>query len=293
MKAKKSLGQNFLIDTNVISKIVTEVLACNDDLIIEIGPGQGALTKELKKYNANLMCYEVDRDLSNILSKLENNKTKVIWQDFLKSNIKEDIKNIKYNKLFIVGNLPYYITTPIIEHIMDSNINLDKLVIMVQREVAGRFLALPHTKEYGYITVILNYYFDIESGYRSYEYQEKIYNEIVREKGFNYALRSVAKPGYSEHQTGLAIDICIYKDGKSYIEHDIEDYPETKWLHTNAHKYGFILRYPKDKEEITGYMYEPWHLRYVGDISLYIYNNNLALEEYYNEKTILSENNKV
>ena len=161
MKAKKSLGQNFLIDKNVISNIVTEVLACNDDLIIEIGPGQGALTKELKKYNANLICYEVDRDLSNILSKLENNKTRVIWQDFLKSNIKEDIKDIKYNKLFIVGNLPYYITTPIIEHIMDSNINLDKLVIMVQKEVADRFLAKPHTKEYGYITVILNYYFDI------------------------------------------------------------------------------------------------------------------------------------
>ena len=114
MKAKKSLGQNFLIDQNVISKIVTEVSACDDDLIIEIGPGQGALTKELKKYNANLICYEVDKDLSNILSKLENNKTKVIWQDFLKSNIKEDIKNIKYNKLFIVGNLLYYITMPII-----------------------------------------------------------------------------------------------------------------------------------------------------------------------------------
>ena len=161
MKAKKSLGQNFLIDTNVISKIVTEVLACNDDLIIEIGPGQGALTKELKKYNANLICYEVDKDLSNILSKLENNKTKVIWQDFLKSNIKEDIKNIKYNKLYIVGNLPYYITTPIIEHIMDSDITFDKLVIMVQKEVADRFLAKSHSKEYGYITVVLNYYFDI------------------------------------------------------------------------------------------------------------------------------------
>ena len=161
MKAKKSLGQNFLIDKNIISKIVTEVLAYNDDLIIEIGPGRGALTKELKKYNANLICYEVDRDLSNILSKLEDDKTKIIWQDFLKSNIKEDIKDINYNKLFIVGNLPYYITTPIIEHIIDSDINFDKLVIMVQKEVAARFLAKPHTKEYGYITVVLNYYFDI------------------------------------------------------------------------------------------------------------------------------------
>ena len=161
MKAKKSLGQNFLIDKNVISKIVAEVSACENDLIIEVGPGQGALTKELKKYNANLIAYEVDRDLITILSKLEDDKTKVIWQDFLKSDIKEDIKNIKYNKLYIVGNLPYYITTPIIEHIMDSDINLDKLVIMVQKEVADRFLAKPHSKEYGYITVVLNYYFDI------------------------------------------------------------------------------------------------------------------------------------
>ena len=161
MKAKKSLGQNFLIDKNVISTIVTEVLVCNDDLIIEIGPGQGALTKKLKEYNASLICYEIDKDLSGILGNLEDDKTKVIWQDFLKSNIKDDIKNIKYNKLFIVGNLPYYITTPIIEHIMASNINFEKLVIMVQKEVADRFLARPHSKEYGYITVVLNYFFDI------------------------------------------------------------------------------------------------------------------------------------
>ena len=161
MKAKKSLGQNFLIDKSVISKIVTEVLVCNNDLIIEIGPGCGALTKELKKYNSNMLCYELDSDLKGVLKLLENDKVKIIWQDFLKSNIKDDIKNIKYNKLFIVANLPYYITTPIIEHIMDSDIIFEKLVIMVQKEVADRFLARPHSKEYGYITVVLNYYFEI------------------------------------------------------------------------------------------------------------------------------------
>ena len=161
MKAKKSLGQNFLIDKNVISKIVTEVSACSDDLIIEIGPGRGALTKELKVKQAHLICYEIDQDLDGILSKLEDEKTKIIWQDFLKSRIDADIKDIKYNKLYIVGNLPYYITTPIIEHIMDSNIDFEKLIIMVQREVADRFMANIHTKEYGYITVVLNYYFEI------------------------------------------------------------------------------------------------------------------------------------
>ena len=161
MKAKKSLGQNFLIDKNIISKIVTEVSACNDDLIIEIGPGRGALTKELKRKQDNLICYEIDQDLAAILNKLEDEKIKIIWQDFLKSRIDEDIEDIKYNKLYIVGNLPYYITTPIIEHIMDSNIDFEKLIIMVQREVAERFMANIHTKEYGYITVVLNYYFEV------------------------------------------------------------------------------------------------------------------------------------
>ena len=151
-----------MIDNNVISNIVAEVLACSHDLIIEIGPGMGALTKLLKNKNAILRCYEVDKDLEDVLKKLEDDKTKIIWQDFLTSNIKEDIKDIKYDKLYIVGNLPYYITTPIIEHIIDANIQLEKLVIMVQKEVADRFMAKVHTKEYGYITVILNYFFDIK-----------------------------------------------------------------------------------------------------------------------------------
>lgn len=162
MKAKKSLGQNFLIDNNIIEKIIGEITSDSNDLIVEIGPGMGALTKKLKEKGSFLIAYEVDRDLENILSEFEDDRTKIIWQDFLECNIKEDIKDIKYNKLFIVGNLPYYITTPIIEHIIDSNINFDALVIMVQKEVADRFLANPKTKDYGYISVLLQYYFDIK-----------------------------------------------------------------------------------------------------------------------------------
>lgn len=129
--------------------------------------------------------------------------------------------------------------------------------------------------EYGYSI-------DIMSAYRNYNYQESLYNNIVKEKGFNYALRSIAKPGCSEHQTGLAIDYCVYKDDLCYIECELEDMPESKWIHDNAHKYGFIIRYPKGKEEITGYMYEPWHIRYVGDLAIYLYNNDMTLEEYKN-----------
>ena len=162
MKAKKSLGQNFLVDNNIIEKIIGEITSDSNDLIVEIGPGRGALTKKLKEKGSFLIAYELDRDLEDILFEFEDNRTKIIWQDFLKSNIKEDIKNINYNNLFIIGNLPYYITTPIIEHIIDSNINFKKLVIMVQKEVADRFLANPKTKDYGYISVLLQYYFDIK-----------------------------------------------------------------------------------------------------------------------------------
>ncbi len=124
------------------------------------------------------------------------------------------------------------------------------------------------------------YDIDIMSGYRTYDYQEKIYNKLVMDKGLNYAFRHIAPPGASEHQTGFAIDICVYRDNKCYIEHDISDFEEIKWLHKNAHRYGFILRYPDGYEEETGYDYEPWHFRYVGDIASYIYKNKLSLEGY-------------
>lgn len=129
------------------------------------------------------------------------------------------------------------------------------------------------------------YYIDIESGYRDYDYQEKIYNKLLEEKGFSYAITRIAEPGKSEHQTGLALDFCIYRDEKCYIEHEIEDFQETKWIHQNCHRYGFILRYPEGKEDITKYSYEPWHLRYVGNVARYIYDNNLTLEEYIKRKS--------
>ena len=123
------------------------------------------------------------------------------------------------------------------------------------------------------------YDIDIMSGYRSYAYQEKLYNKLVYDKGFNYAFRHIAPAGASEHQTGLAIDICVYRNNKCYIEHDISDFVEIKWLHHNAHKYGFILRYPNGMEEKTGYNYEPWHFRYVGDMASYLYYNHKILED--------------
>ncbi len=162
MKAKKKLGQNFLIDNFVINKIGESINASIDDLIIEIGPGKGALTKVLKKKESNLVCIELDKDLIPILKTLEDNKTTIINEDILKVDLNSIINKYTYNKLFIVGNLPYYITTPIIKHIIDSNIDADELLFMVQNEVADRFTSKPGNKEYGSITLYLKYYFNID-----------------------------------------------------------------------------------------------------------------------------------
>ncbi len=115
------------------------------------------------------------------------------------------------------------------------------------------------------------------STYRSYSYQETLYNNYYS-KDKEYADTYSARPGHSEHQTALAVD--VYNEQLSYI--DFDKTKEFTWMKENAHNYGFILRYPKDKEHITLYSYEPWHYRYVGKkIATYIYNNNITYDEYY------------
>ena len=161
LKAKKSLGQNFLKDDNILTKIADSIETDND-LIIEIGPGMGALTKKLINKNSYVLAYEIDERTKDYLLPLENEKTKIIYKDFLETNIKEDIKDVKYNNIYVIANIPYYITTPIIEHIIESNVDVESMVLLVQKEVAERFSAKPKSKDYGSLTVYLNYYFEIE-----------------------------------------------------------------------------------------------------------------------------------
>ena len=121
----------------------------------------------------------------------------------------------------------------------------------------------------------------IDSGYRTYFYQENLLKELLKEKGED-AYNSLAKPGYSEHQTGLAVDIGFYKNNIYDSNFDVNQYlAEFEWIKNNSYKYGFVVRYPADKMYITGYIYEPWHLRYVGKIAKFLFKYNLTLEEYY------------
>ena len=121
----------------------------------------------------------------------------------------------------------------------------------------------------------------VDSSYREYAYQKRVFDNVALEKGLDHAMKFVAPPGGSEHQTGLAFDVIFRRNGEM-IEEQKENDPEIVWLFANCYKYGFILRYPKSKENITGYSYEPWHFRYVGlELAEELHNKNETLEEYY------------
>ena len=156
----KSLGQNFLKDNNIINKISDSINPSNNDLIIEIGPGAGALTKELVKKGSDVICFEIDKRLESILNDIGTSNLKIYFEDFLKVDLKKYIDK-KYERLFFVGNLPYYITTAIINKIVEET-NPYEITIMIQKEVALRFMANPHTRDYSSISVFLQYNFDIE-----------------------------------------------------------------------------------------------------------------------------------
>ncbi|MBE6138651.1 MAG: 16S rRNA (adenine(1518)-N(6)/adenine(1519)-N(6))-dimethyltransferase RsmA [Firmicutes bacterium] len=161
---KKKFGQNFIIDENVINSIIAKSHVDKETMVIEIGPGAGSLTYKLGLSAKNVLCYEIDETIKELLyyniGELSN--VEVIYKDFLKADVINDLKKYSYSKLYVVANLPYYITTPIIIKIIEDEIPVDKMVVMVQKEVGDRFKAVPGSKDYGSLSVFLDYYFDIK-----------------------------------------------------------------------------------------------------------------------------------
>ena len=161
---KKKFGQNFLKDENILRNIVEKSEVDKDTLVIEIGIGAAYLTYYLSEKAKNVLGYEIDESLKEIIKKqLETrDNVEIIYNDFLKSNPSLDIKKYDFKKLYVVANLPYYITTPIITKLIEDKIPVEKIVVMVQKEVGDRFNAKPNSKEYNSLTIFLNYYFDIK-----------------------------------------------------------------------------------------------------------------------------------
>ena len=165
----KSLGQNFITDRGVIEKIAEGAGIAEGDLVIEIGPGIGVLTAEAAKYAAKVVAIEIDKKLIPILEETLSgyDNVEVINQDVLKTNLNEIIEEQRRACSFsagvkIIGNLPYYITTPIIMSILENSVDAESITIMMQKEVADRIKASPGNKIYGAISVAVQYYCEVE-----------------------------------------------------------------------------------------------------------------------------------
>ena len=159
---KKSFGQNFLTDTNILQKIVDTAEVDDQVNVIEIGPGIGALTEFLAERAAEVMAFEIDHRLVPILADTlrDFDNVTVVNEDILKVDLAKHIQNFKNPDLPIkvVANLPYYITTPILMHLIESGIPFSEFVVMMQREVADRISAQPNTKAYGSLSIAVQYY---------------------------------------------------------------------------------------------------------------------------------------
>ena len=198
IQANKSLGQNFLVDDNVIDEIIRSSNIDKQDLIIEIGPGLGVLTNRLLKEANNVIAVELDKRMVNILqdrfilniNDQAESKLEIINEDILKINLNEiiaekrkqtEIKNVK-----IVANLPYYISTPIIMKLLENRLDIDEIIVMVQKEVAERLTAKTGTRLSGAITYAVEYYSDATSIIKvpkeSFVPSPKVESEVIKLK---------------------------------------------------------------------------------------------------------------
>jgi len=164
-RIKKSLGQNFLIDGNIIKKIIASVAPGPDDTVVEIGPGLGALTRSLAAKAGQVLAVEIDRNLIPVLEETMAgvNNVRIVHSDALKTDFDSLVKKnagarVPVPEYKVAANLPYYITTPLIMHLLEKHSSISRIVVMVQEEVARRLTARPDTPEYGALAVAVNFY---------------------------------------------------------------------------------------------------------------------------------------
>lgn len=185
-----------------------------------------------------------------------------------------DTKETKYlNKEYILSNKYLYMPA---NYIPNNLMDIDSTYTNGTKKLVD--VACKNFEKLASDASSIGYNIRAISAYRSYKYQEILYNKYKSQDGEILADTYSARPGYSEHQTGLVIDV----DNGKIDFNNFELTEEFKWMKSNAYKYGFILRYPKGKENITGYTYEAWHYRYVGlEIAKYIHDNDITFDEYY------------
>ena len=160
VKAKKKYGQNFLKNKEILENIANSISVQENDLIVEIGPGMGALTEYLYKKDCYLLCYEIDPRMKNYLENYNTKRSQVVFDDFLNRNVFEDVKRFSYHSLYVVANIPYYITSPIISKLIELEEKPKEIVLLVQKEVAERITADASTRDYNAFTLFISYLYE-------------------------------------------------------------------------------------------------------------------------------------
>ena len=204
IKANKDLGQNFLINEEVVENIINSSEISKEDLIIEIGPGLGTLTKELIKRAGKVVCIELDKKMIKILKDrfITSSNLEILNEDVLQVDLNELIKKHKGNdnikKAKIVANLPYYITTPIIMKLLEDKLDIESITVMIQKEVADRLIEIPGGKNTGAITYTIYYYCEsekiMEVSNNSFIPEPDVTSEVIKMKLRNKPAVEIENP---------------------------------------------------------------------------------------------------
>lgn len=257
----QNIQSDYSID-DVIYLVNNDITYEYSQKLVDIVRSKYFLKPRLERY----MKYDSD-DINTIITNVNSNLDYDFYTNIQKSDTSKG-NLIIVNKYYQLDNDYYYGELVTMDKAYDNK-NGSKL----NKEAYAAFQKLVDAGEKE------GYHIRNNSAYRSYNTQSDLYNNYKNSNGLTWADKWSARPGHSEHQTGLALDVGVKNE---YSLGKFESSPEFTWMKNNAHLYGFILRYPKGKEYITGYGYEPWHYRYVGvDVATYIYENNITYEEYY------------
>ncbi len=272
--------KNLVIFLILIIITITIIYKSSTTLLKNINKAKEEIKKDTQSEKLSNVSYYKKEYLKRYLNYKKKNKQLTDEEVILHVNIgidNEFYTNTKeatnLNDFTILVNKYYYLKEDYEPNDLESiDIKYSRSGMKLRKEAKDQFEAMAKDAEKEGLNLI------VTSSYRGYDYQKKLYDDYVNTDGKEEADTYSARPGYSEHQTGLCVDIHNGKEIYTNF-HKTEEY---KWMQKNAHKYGFILRFPEDKVNLTGYQYESWHYRYVGQkIATYIHDNNLCLEEYY------------
>lgn len=236
-------------------------------------------------YNPNILSYInykyfIEENLSRYIHYQTENQTEDPIMVIRIVNVNGDLdpytnttsSDLEKESLILVNKYNYLEENHEIPNLEDISLMYAYSNNRLQEEAVTNYVRMARAAKENGLSIIVN------SSYRTYEDQEKIYNSFYRQYGEEYAEEYSAHPGYSEHETGLAVDIDTYQSTSASFE-ESEEYA---WLKEHCYEYGYILRYPEGLEKITGYLYEPWHYRYVGiDAAKQIKEENITFDEYY------------